>query len=129
MSTFECIFHFILDLKHFLNVLEYIIHCIKMTFSIKDFCSKCDQIHRKLQIWPHLLKKSLIENLIFLCSVINWQRVIEILKELKGWESLVERNRRLVDQRSIYISNLQNNLNIGFCEFQTRNIGFHEIRI
>ena len=32
----------------------------KMKFSIKDFFSKCDQIRRKLQIWSHLLKKSLI---------------------------------------------------------------------
>ena len=30
-----------------------------MKFSIKDFFSKCDQIRRKLQIWSHLLKKSL----------------------------------------------------------------------
>ena len=28
----------------------------KMKFSIKDFFSKCDQIHRKLWIWSHLLK-------------------------------------------------------------------------
>ena len=41
----------------------------KKKFSIKDFFSKCDQIHRKLRIWPYLLKKFLIENLIFLCSV------------------------------------------------------------
>ena len=40
----------------------------KNKFSIKDFFSKCDQIRRKLRIWSHLLKKSLIENLIF-CSV------------------------------------------------------------
>ena len=26
---------------------------------IKDFCSKCDQISRKLRIWSYLLKKSL----------------------------------------------------------------------
>ena len=31
-------------------------------FSINDFFSKCDQIRRKLQIWLHLLKKSLVEN-------------------------------------------------------------------
>ena len=37
-------------------------------FSIKDFFSKCDQIHRKLGIWLHLLKKSLMENFIF-CAV------------------------------------------------------------
>ena len=37
----------------------------KMKFSIKDSFSKCDQIRRKLRIWSHLLKKSLMENLIF----------------------------------------------------------------
>ena len=36
-----------------------------MKFSIKDLFTKCDQIGRKLQIWSHLLKKSLIENFIF----------------------------------------------------------------
>ena len=39
-----------------------------MKFSIKDFFSKCDLIRRKLWIWSHLLKKSLMENFIFLCS-------------------------------------------------------------
>ena len=29
----------------------------KMKFSIKNFFSKCDQIHRFLPIWSHLLKK------------------------------------------------------------------------
>ena len=37
----------------------------KIKFSIKDFFSKCDQIRRKLRIWSHLLKKSLIEDSIF----------------------------------------------------------------
>ena len=40
-------------------------HCKKMKFSIKDFFSKCDQIHRKLRIWSHLPKKSLMGNFIF----------------------------------------------------------------
>ena len=40
----------------------------KMKFSIKYFSSKCDQIRRKLRIWSHLLKKSLMQNLIF-CAV------------------------------------------------------------
>ena len=40
----------------------------KMKFPIKDFFSKCDQIRRKLRIWSHLLKKSLMENFIF-CAV------------------------------------------------------------
>ena len=37
----------------------------KMKFFIKDFFSKCDQIGKKLQIWSHLLKKSLVENSFF----------------------------------------------------------------
>ena len=40
----------------------------QMKFPIKDFFSKCDQIRRKLRIWSHLLKKYLMENLIF-CAV------------------------------------------------------------
>ena len=35
-----------------------------MKFPIKDFFSKYDQIHRRLRIWWHLLKKSLMENLV-----------------------------------------------------------------
>ena len=38
----------------------------KMKSSIKDLFSKCDQIRRTLWICLHLLKESLIENLIFL---------------------------------------------------------------
>ena len=37
----------------------------KIKFFIKDFLSKCDQIRRKLRIWSHLLKKSLMKNFIF----------------------------------------------------------------
>ena len=36
-----------------------------MKFSIKDFFSNPSQIRSFLQIWSHLLKKSLIENFIF----------------------------------------------------------------
>ena len=41
----------------------------KMKFTAEDFFSKCDQIHKKLRIWSHLLKKSLMENFIF-CAVL-----------------------------------------------------------
>ena len=40
-----------------------------MKFSIKDFFSKCDQIHRRMLIWLHLLKKSLLEN--FICCAVK----------------------------------------------------------
>ena len=39
-----------------------------MKFSTEGFLSKCDQIRSILQIWLHLLKKSLMENFIF-CAV------------------------------------------------------------
>ena len=35
----------------------------KLKFSIKDFFSKLGQIRWELQIWSHLLKKALMENL------------------------------------------------------------------
>ena len=38
---------------------------ISVKFSMKNCFSKCDQIPRKLRIWSHLLKKSLMENFIF----------------------------------------------------------------
>ena len=44
---------------------DYNIAAQKIKFSIKDFFSKCDKMCRKLQIWSHLLKKSLTENFIF----------------------------------------------------------------
>ena len=37
-----------------------------MKFSVKGFFSKCDQMRSFLQIWSHLLKKSLMKNFIFL---------------------------------------------------------------
>ena len=40
----------------------------KIKSSIKDFFIKCHQIHKKLRIWSDLLKNSLMENFIFLCS-------------------------------------------------------------
>ena len=47
----------------------------KMKFSIKDSFSKPDQICSFLWIWPHLLKKSLMENFIF-CEVSSKKEVL-----------------------------------------------------
>ena len=49
--------------------LFFIVTAQKMKFSIKDFFSKCDQIHSFMRIWSHLLKKSLIESFIFVQCV------------------------------------------------------------
>ena len=57
----------------------------KMKFSIKDFFSKCDQIRRKLLILSHLLKKTLIENVIF-CTV-SFQANVTFLCPLKTSEN------------------------------------------
>ena len=52
-----------------------------MKFSIKNFFTKCDQIHRKLRIWSHLLKKSLMESFIF-CAVWIKKTAALIYKDL-----------------------------------------------
>ena len=50
----------------------------EIKFPIKDFFSKCDQIHKKLWIWSYLLKKSLMENFIF-CALFSAIKVHENL--------------------------------------------------
>ena len=50
----------------------------KMKFSITDFFSKCDQIRRKLRIWTHLLKKSVMENFIFCAVYVLWLLVLKL---------------------------------------------------
>ena len=48
----------------------------KMEFSIKVFFSKCDEIRSFLRILSHLLKKSLMENFIFVqCDTANWSHL------------------------------------------------------
>ena len=51
----------------------------KMKFSIKGFFGKCDQIRRKLQIWSHSPKKSIMENFIF-CAVFDVEMQITSCK-------------------------------------------------
>ena len=50
----------------------------KMKFSMKDIFSKCDQIRRKLHIWSHLLKISLMGKFIF-CALIKSKAIFLIL--------------------------------------------------
>ena len=54
-----------------------------MKFSIKDSFSKCDQIRRKLRIWSHLLKKSLMENFIFCALLRFWVTINQLLIGIK----------------------------------------------
>ena len=55
----------------------------KIKFSIKDFLSKCNQIHRKLLNWSHLLKKSLTEISIFVKGSIECS-ISSVLIEFEG---------------------------------------------
>ena len=41
----------------------------KMKLPIKDFFSKCNQIHSFPRIWSHLLKKSFMKNFIFCAAM------------------------------------------------------------
>ena len=57
----------------------------KIKFSINDFFSKCDQICSFLRIWSHLLKKYIIGNFIFLCSVnLTYPKISSLNKNLFG---------------------------------------------
>ena len=58
-----------------------------MKFSVKDFCSKSDQIPSFLRTWSHLLKKSLIENFLVLAVIITQVFVLQNFRITKlGWE-------------------------------------------
>ena len=50
-----------------------------MKFPIKDFFSKYDQFRSFLWIWSHLVKKLLMENFIFLYSVIHTNNFIQMV--------------------------------------------------
>ena len=56
-----------------------------MKFSSKDFFSKCDEIRSFLRIWSHLLKKSLMKNLIFYAVRVKG---IICLKEVNVYETI-----------------------------------------
>ena len=75
-----------------------------MKFSIKDFLSKCDQIRRKLRIWLHLLKKSLMENFSF-CAVSiikKYSEFLEIRLEYSYVYSHLWRNLRLQNNSVLF---------------------------
>ena len=48
-----------------------------MKLSIKNFFSKCDQIHSFLRIWSRVLKKALMENFIFYAVFDNITKMLD----------------------------------------------------
>ena len=59
-----------------------------MKFSIKDFFSKCDLIRKKLRIWSHLLKKSLMENFTFYVVYLEHLDLRKGITKLNKWRNL-----------------------------------------
>ena len=57
-------------IKGFQSNVKIVLYFSVTAQKMKDFFGKCDKIRRKLRIWSHLLEKSLMENFIFLQSVI-----------------------------------------------------------
>ena len=65
--------------NNFHNILDDIANTTqKMKFPIKDFFSKCDQIRSFLWIWSNLLKKFLMENVIFLAVKVTGKNFSEL---------------------------------------------------
>ena len=60
-----CFLKFFGEYRYFFSTAQ------KMKFYIKDFFNKCDQIRSFLRIWSFLLKKSLMENFIFLGIILS----------------------------------------------------------
>ena len=54
-----------------------------MTFPIEDFFRTCDQIRRKLRIWSHWLKKSLMENFIFCVAYAKRLAILILIRQLQ----------------------------------------------
>ena len=62
-----------------LSIMEIVsITAQKMKFSITYIFSKCDQIRRKLRIWSHVLKKSIMKNFNFLCSACSYMKILTL---------------------------------------------------
>ena len=77
-----------------------------MKFSISNFCSKCDQIRKKLRIWSHLLKKSLMENFTF-CVVLSTHLV-----EFYRVASTAKLCREAIPKRKKLFKKILNNLQL-----------------
>ena len=68
----------------------------------KDFFSQCDQIRRKLRIWSHLLKKSLMENFIFYAVYIPAVKRVQIRTYIIPYLPLFSLNTEENKNKSIF---------------------------
>ena len=60
-----------------------------MKFSVKDFFSKCEQIHKKLRICSHLLRKSLTRNFVFFISVFQYFSSDSLMRNFPNWSDTI----------------------------------------
>ena len=68
----------------------------KKKFSIKNFFSKYDQIHQKLRISLHLLKKSSKENFIFRAVIGPNVYTIRFLKYVRPFFNIMHKSINIV---------------------------------
>ena len=68
LKTIFCFFLFFLWINNDIYHWHSLDTSQKMKFSIKNFFSKCNQIHSFLRIWSHLLNKSLMK-IVISCAV------------------------------------------------------------
>ena len=111
-----------------------------MKFSIEYFFSKCDQIWSKLQIWSHLLKKSLMKNLIFYAMFYLQNRVsvfwnFNFYPRYLGKRSLCPRfcrqrtaedNKPKINVSRIYLVTFCSSKLVHFFKFSFREIYFSD---
>ena len=106
----------------------------KMKFSITDFFSKCDQIRRKLRIWSHLLKKSIMENFVFCVVLLRKLSTDNSCQNL--YKNVYLKGRNFCGRNSCgkyfhgtYFCNFALKCRIKFCDFfqlrTNREIKFH----
>ena len=77
----------------------------KLKFFIKDFFSKCDQIRRKVRVWSHLLKKSLMENFIFCSVIVQFKSIFYFLPKVSSiLQKLLENSAKHLNKVDLSLS-------------------------
>ena len=76
-----------------------------MKVFIGSFFSKCDQIRRKLRVWSHLLKKSLMENFIFCSVIIQFKSIFYFLPKVSSiLQKLLENSAKHLNKVDLSLS-------------------------
>ena len=75
----------------------------KLKFPIQDFFCKCNQIRRKLRIWSHFLKESLMETSFFVSPAFPLTFRFLWLEEKLDWFNFLLRWIKLLQTKENYL--------------------------